>query len=326
MSALDPCEFRSIGERGVRVTRLGLGCAPLGNLFRAVDSDMARATVDAAWDAGLRLFDTAPLYGNGLSEKRVGDALRDRPRDEYVLCTKVGRVLVPDASAGGDSIFVDTPLARPVFDFTGDGVRRSIEDSLDRLGLDRIDIAHVHDPDDHLDQAISEALPALIALRDEGIIRAVGCGMNAVEPLLRIVECVDVDVVLLAGRYSLLDRSGAVDLLPRCAERGIGVIVGGVFNSGLLADPDNDSTYDYESASDELRARTQAMRSTCERFGVSLTAAAIGFAARHPAVTSVIVGARSPAEIIDDVDAASSDLPNELWDALLGGPDLNETR
>ena len=318
MSALDPCEFRSIGERDVRVTRLGLGCAPLGNLFRAVDSDTARATVDAAWDAGLRLFDTAPLYGNGLSEKRVGDALRDRPRDEYVLCTKVGRVLVPDASAGGDSIFVDTPPDRPVFDFTGDGVRRSIEDSLDRLGLDRIDIAHVHDPDDHLDQAISEALPALIALRDEGIIRAVGCGMNAVEPLLRIVECVDVDVVLLAGRYSLLDRSGAVDLLPRCAERGIGVIVGGVFNSGLLADPDNDSTYDYEPASDELRARTQAMRRTCERFGVSLTAAAIGFAARHPAVTSVIVGARSPAEIIDDVDAASTDLPNELWDALLG--------
>lgn len=326
MSALDPCEFRSIGERGVRVTRLGLGCAPLGNLFRAVDSDTARATVDAAWDAGLRLFDTAPLYGHGLSEKRVGDALRDRPRDEYVLCTKVGRVLVPDASAGGDSIFVDTPPDRPVFDFTGDGVRRSIEDSLDRLGLDRIDIAHVHDPDDHLDQAISEALPALIALRDEGIIRAVGCGMNAVEPLLRIVECVDVDVVLLAGRYSLLDRSGAVDLLPRCAERGIGVIVGGVFNSGLLADPDNDSTYDYEPASDELRARTQAMRRTCERFGVSLTAAAIGFAARHPAVTSVIVGARSPAEIIDDVDAASTNLPNELWDALLGGPDLNETR
>ncbi len=326
MTALNPREYRSIATRDVHVTRLGLGCAPLGNLYHAVDDETARATVDAAWESGMRLFDTAPLYGHGLSERRIGDALRDRPRDEYVLSTKVGRVLVPHGSADGNSIFVDTPPVRPKVDFTGDGVRRAIADSLDRLGIDRIDIVHIHDPDDHLDQAIREAFPALIALRDEGVIRAVGCGMNVTEPLTRIVECVDVDVVLLAGRYTLLDQTGAIDLLPRCVERGVGVIIGGVFNSGLLADPGDDATYDYEPASADLVARARVLRGICEDFGVSLTAAAIGFAARHEAVTSVVVGARSPTEIHDDVAAATTDLPDELWDALLAHTNLNEAR
>ena len=295
MTTIDVTTRQAIGE--CSVTRLGLGCAPLGNLFRAVDDDVAAATVDAAWDAGWRLFDTAPLYGNGLSERRVGAALRARPRNEYVLSTKVGRLLLPGAD--DDSIFADAPDLHPSFDFSSDGVRRSIEASLERLGLDRIDIVHMHDPDDHLDQAIDEAIPALVALRDEGIIGAVGCGMNVTAPLLSVVERTDVDVVLLAGRYSLLDRSGGDELLPRCAERGVAVIVGGVFNSGLLADPDTDPTYDYAPAPTPLAERARAMRDVCERFGVSLPAAAIGFALRHRSVTSVVIGARSPAEVGD---------------------------
>jgi len=312
VTTIDVTTRQAIG--GCTVTRLGLGCAPLGNLFRAVDDDTAAATVDAAWDAGWRLFDTAPLYGHGLSERRVGAALRARPRDEYVLSTKVGRLLLPGAD--DDSIFAETPDMHPAFDFSGDGARRSIEASLDRLGLDRIDIVHVHDPDDHLDQAIDEAIPALVALRDEGVIGAVGCGMNATAPLLRVVERADVDVVLLAGRYSLLDHSGGDELLPRCAERGVAVIVGGVFNSGLLADPDAEPTYDYAPAPTPLAERARSMREVCERFGVSLPAAAIGFALRHPSVTSVVIGARSPGEVGADVEAAGADIPDELWNAL----------
>lgn len=312
MTTIDVTTRRAIGD--LSVTRLGLGCAPLGNLFRALDDATAAATVDAAWDAGWRLFDTAPLYGNGLSERRVGAALRSRPRDEYVLSTKVGRLLCPGADDG--SIFVDALDLHPSFDFSGDGVRRSIETSLDRLGLDRIDIVHVHDPDDHLDQAIDEAIPALIALRDEGVIGAVGCGMNATAPLIRVVERADVDVVLLAGRYSLLDHSGGDELLPRCTERGVAVIVGGVFNSGLLADPDTDPTYDYAPAPSPLAERARSMLAVCASYGVSLPAAAIGFALRHPSVTSVVIGARSPAEVAADVEAGGADIPSDLWDSL----------
>lgn len=178
--------------------RLGLGGAPLGNLYRAVDEDTATATVDAAWDRGVRLFDTAPLYGHGLSETRLGAALARRPRDEYVLATKVGRLLVPGAEPG--TIFADLPPVRPAFDFSADGVRRSLEASLERLGTDRVDVLHVHDPEDHLDQAEAEAFPALIVLRDEGVIGAVGLGTNFPSVVARFVGRVDLDVVLLAGR------------------------------------------------------------------------------------------------------------------------------
>jgi D-threo-aldose 1-dehydrogenase len=297
------------------VTGLGLGCAPLGNLYSAVSDDDAQHTVDAAWAAGLRFFDTAPLYGNGLSETRIGAALRARPRDEYVLASKVGRLLREPFGERSPTIFAGVPPLEPVFDFSRDGVLRSIAESLQRIGTDRLDVVHVHDPDDHEQDALDGAFPALIELRDQGVIGAVGCGMNQWEMLDRFVERVDLDCVLLAGRWTLLDRSGE-QLLPHCLDRSVGVVIGGVFNSGLLADPDGSPVYDYAAAPADLIARAEAMRATCAGHGVTLVAAAIQFALRHPAVSSVVVGARTPAEIIADAAAVDVHLPDALWSEL----------
>jgi len=297
------------------VSRLGLGCAPLGNLFAPVSEADARATVDAAWQAGIRFFDTAPLYGHGLSERRLGAALRDRPRDQFVVASKVGRLLVP-ATTPPESIFIDVPAVEPVFDFSRDGTLRSIEASLERMGLDRLDIVHVHDPDDHAAEALAGAFPALCALRDQGVVGAVGCGMNQVGLLRRFVDEVDLDGVLLAGRYTLLDRAGADDLLPVCQERGIAVVLGGVFNSGILADPDRAPTFDYRPAGADLVERARTMRDLCVRRGTTLPAAALQFAMRHGAVTSVIVGARSADEVLTDATWATEGVADVLWDEL----------
>lgn len=298
------------------LSRLGLGTAPLGNLFTAVDDDTARATVDAAWDAGIRFFDTAPLYGHGLAEVRLGRALAARPRDEYVLATKVGRVLAAPDGARPDTIFRDVPEVDPVFDFGRDGVLRSIEHSLERLGVDRLDIVHVHDPDDHETEALATAFPTLIELRAEGVIGAVGCGMNQVEMLERFVDRVDLDCVPVAGRWTLLDRRAGERLLPRCAERGVDVFVGGVFNSGLLADPQPGATFDYAPAAPRLLTAARAMADTCTRAGVTLPAAAVRFALRHEAVTRVVIGARSPGEVHDDVAAASAHVLDDVFAEL----------
>lgn len=305
-----------LGRRGPEVTRVGLGCAPIGNLFRAVTDDEAHATVDAAWDVGIRFFDTAPLYGHGLAEERLGRALRDRPRDDYVLATKVGRLLQPATHPDPDNLFVDVPPVEPVFDFSRDGVLRSIESSLERIGTDRLDVVHVHDPDGREDEAIAGAFPTLIELRDQGVIGAVGCGMNQAPALERFVTEVDLDCVLLAGRYTLLDRQGGERLLPACLERGIGVVIGGVFNSGLLVRPEPDATYDYRSAPSELVERAVAMQRRCAAHGVALASAAIAFVLRHPAVATVVIGARSAAEIVDDVRDALDRVDDELLDEL----------
>jgi D-threo-aldose 1-dehydrogenase len=224
--------------RGLAVSRLGFGGASLGNLYLETPDAQARASVDAAWDGGVRYFDTAPHYGLGLSERRLGAALAGRPRADYVLSTKVGRLLVPnkaptgsDLEAGGFAVPDD--LVRR-FDFSRDGVLRSLEASLDRLGVGRVDIVYVHDPDEHMDQAIAEAIPALAELRDQGVVGAVGAGMNQWQALRRMVREADLDVVMLAGRWTLLDRSGA-PLLAACAERGVAVVAAAPYNSGLLA-------------------------------------------------------------------------------------------
>jgi len=256
--------------------RLGLGCAPLGGLYTPVSEDDARATVDAAWDAGIRFFDVAPLYGEGRSEKRLGAALADRPRDEYVLSTKVGRLIT-----GGEV----------VFDFSRDGVLRSLEESLERLGLDRVDVLLVHDPEQHMEQALDEALPAVRELREQGVVGAIGAGMNYPAELERIVRD-GVDCVLMAGRYTLLDRSG-VGLLDVCAELGVDVIAGGVFNSGILA---GGTTFNYHPAPPELLERARAVFAECARHGVSPTAAALQFPLTHPAVKRVLAGARRSEE------------------------------
>src|SRR5438105_13623816 len=264
---------------------LGLGTGPLAGLFEAVSTHAARATIDRAWEAGVRYVDTAPLYGSGLAEERLGAALASRPRDEYTISTKVGRVLGP-----GDPSphFVGAPPLGTVFDYTPDGIRRSLAGSLERLGLDRVDIVLLHDPEEHMD----ETRRAADAVR--GLAEWVGVGTNLASTALALVTLGEVEVVLLAGRYTLLDRSAETELLPLCAERGVPVLAAGVFNSGVLA---GGSTFHYETAPVEILSRRSALEATCARYDVPLPAAALQFPLRHPAVVSVVVGARSPEEI-----------------------------
>jgi D-threo-aldose 1-dehydrogenase len=308
-----------LGRTGTAVTRLSLGAAPLGNLLTAVGDEQALATVDAAWAAGVRCFDTAPHYGLGLSERRLGAALRERPRDRYTVSTKVGRLLLPVRGRVGDDLehgFAVPATHRRVWDFSADGVRRSIEDSLVRLGLDRIDIVYLHDPDDHEDEAFADGYPALERLRAEGVVGAIGAGMNQARMLDRFVRETDVDVVMLAGRYSLLDQTALPDLLPNAARRGVSVVVGGVFNSGLLADPKPGATFDYAPASADRLERALALKAVCDRFAVPLRAAAVQFPLAHPAVAAVMVGARSAAEVRDAAAMCDAGIPAGLWTAL----------
>jgi D-threo-aldose 1-dehydrogenase len=309
---------RRLGSSPVYVTELTFGGAAIGNLYMPVTDADARAGIDAAWDGGIRTFDTAPHYGLGLSERRLGVALASRPRDEYVVSTKVGRLLEPadlplDQDTEGFAVPGD--LVRR-YDYSADGVRRSLEASLERLGLDHVDIALIHDPDDHEEQAFREAYPALEKLRSEGVVQAIGAGMNQAEMLTRFVRETDIDVVLIAGRYTLLDKSAADGLLPAAAERGVSVMVGGVFNSGLLAAPAPGATYDYTMAPDSLVSRALALESVCAEYGVPLRAAAARFPLAHPAVASVLIGARNAAEIGDAISMRSLDIPATLWDAL----------
>jgi D-threo-aldose 1-dehydrogenase len=311
----------SAADTLARLSRLGFGGAVIGNLFTAVDDATARAAVDAAWESGVRYFDTAPHYGLGLSERRIGEALRERPRAEFALSTKVGRILEPAFPAPGadarDDQGFDVPAAYTRrWDFSGDGVRRSIDESLGRLGLDHIDIAYIHDPDDHVEQALDEAYPALEKLREEGVLGAIGVGMNQSAVPTRFVTETDIDVVLLAGRYTLLDQSGADDLLPAALERGVAVILGGVFNSGLLADPRAAATYDYQPAPAEILRRALEIEAVCAEFGVPLRAAALQFGFTHPAVASALVGVRDAAQVRDCAAMAGVPIPETLWRAL----------
>jgi len=313
-------ESTALGSTGVRVTRLGLGCASLGNLFRAMGDDRARATVEAAWESGIRYFDTAPHYGLGLSERRLGAALRDRPRDRFTISSKVGRLLVPnDAPSGTDLAegfdVPDTLMRR--FDFTADGVRRSLEESLRRLALDRLDVVYVHDPDEFVDVAIEQAVPALARLRDEGVIGAVGVGMNAVAPLRRFVAEADVDAIMVAGRWTLLDRS-AEELLDEAADRNVAVVAAAPFNSGLLAraDPPEDATYDYRPVPAELLETTRELAAAARASGVTLPQAALQFPLRHPAVAAVVVGAAGPEEIRTNAAHLAEPVPDDAWARL----------
>ncbi len=297
------------------MTPLGLGTAPLGNLFEVVDEATAAATIDAAWDAGIRCFDTAPQYGHGVAERRVGAALASRPRDQYVLSSKVGRLLRRTPGERPPTAFRGVPDVDPVFDMSRDGIMRALDESLERLGANRLDVVYLHDPDDHEREAFDDAFPALFELRDQGVVGKVGCGMNQPDMLQRFVDALPLDCLLLAGRWTLLDRSGGA-LLDDCARRGVEVALGGVFNSGLLARPEAGATFDYETAPPPLVAQARRLAAVCDDFGVPLPAAAMHFAARHPAVTTLLFGARSPAEVRADVGFATQPLPDDLWPAL----------
>lgn len=309
----DPIRRIRLGKTSLEVTRLGLGTAPIGNLFTPVSDDAAEGAIDAAYDAGVRLFDTAPLYGSGIAEGRLGRALQGRRRDEYALATKVGRLLRAQAPPDPTQFFTEAPPLNPVFDFSYDGVMRSVEESLERLGLDRIDILHIHDPDDHFREALTGAYPALDELRAQKVIGAVGAGMNQAEMLARFAREADFDCFLVAGRYSLLDQSAGRELLPLCAERRISVFVGGVFNSGLLA---GGTTYDYVPASDERLAQARRISEICSRHGVTVKAAALRFPLRHPGVTSVLVGARTAQEVEENIASLRTPVPDDLWEEL----------
>ncbi|QIZ34613.1 aldo/keto reductase [Saccharopolyspora sp. ASAGF58] len=311
-----------LGGSEVSVSALGFGGSVIGNLYRAVDEDTALGAVDAAWGAGIRYFDTAPHYGLGLAERRLGRALTGRPRDEFAVSTKVGRLLVPDPRGAGmqDDAGFEVPADhRRVWDFSADGVRRSLDDSLRRLGLDRIDLVLIHDPDDHWAQAVSEAYPALHELRAQGVIGAIGVGMNQWQMLERFVAETDVDAVLLAGRYTLLEQSAVDSMLPACLRRNVSVLAAGVFNGGVLATDElgPEAMYDYAPAAPELRARVARMAEVIHRHGASVPQVAIAFAAEHPAVVSVVVGARSAAEVRGNAELFDRPVPAELWGDLI---------
>jgi D-threo-aldose 1-dehydrogenase len=311
----DPAETAMLGRTGVRVSRLSLGTAALGNLYATVTEDEASRVVSGATAAGVSYLDTAPHYGAGLAERRVGAALLDVPRGAYALSTKVGRLLVPlgPGEPADRAGFVDEPRYRRVWDFTADGIRRSVEESLLRLGLDRVDVLYLHDPDDHEEDVYRTGYPALAALREQGVVGAIGAGMNQAEMLTRFVHRLDLDVVLLAGRYTLLDQSGLDGLLPACIGRGVSVVIGGPFNSGLLADPRPGARYDYAAAPDHLIHRAVALRDACARRGTPVTAAALQFPLGHPAVCSVLTGPRSVAELDANVAAFRTEVPPPLW-------------
>jgi D-threo-aldose 1-dehydrogenase len=321
-------EFRRFAPPGP----LGFGGAPLGNMFGAISEDQADATLDAAWSSGIRYFDTAPHYGAGLSEQRFGRALRQRPRDAFVLSTKVGRLLTPDPAVTTGPPPFDSGLPfRARYDYSADGALRSVEDSLQRMGLARLDVVYIHDiaEDAHgagwkdlLRQAMDGAGLALSRLRDQGVIRAWGLGVNRVEACQAALEMGDPDVFLLAGRYSLLDRSALRGLFPSCQERGVPVVIGGPFNSGLLA---GGRTFDYVDARPDIVAKRDRLLEVCGRHEVDLRAAAVRFCAAHPVVCSVIPGSRDPGRVRQNVALMQAPIPAAFWAELralgLLGPD-----
>lgn len=312
---MNPLERGRLGRTNVTVTRLSLGTAPLGGLYEAVSESQALNTVERAYELGIRYFDTAPLYGHGLAERRTGAVLRRYPRDEFALSTKVGRLLRPgEPSPHGQ--FKGTPNVVPVFDFSYDSVMRSFAESLERLRLDRVDILYIHDPDEHYEAARDGAFPALARLRDERVVGAIGAGMNQSEMLARFARETDMDCLLLAGRYTLLEQGALRELLPLCQERNIAIVIGGVFNSDLLANPRPGAHFNYEAASEELIARAQNIAQVCARWDVPLKAAALQFPMAHPAVASVLVGVRSIEHLEENLRLFEKDIPDGLWGEL----------
>jgi D-threo-aldose 1-dehydrogenase len=302
---------------------LGLGGAPLGNLFAPIAEEAAEAAIEAAWDGGIRFYDTAPLYGLGLSEHRMGRVLRRKPRGDYALCTKVGRLLDPDEAVPREQHgFVDGLPFRVRYDYSAEATLRSIEHSLARLGVARLDVVLIHDAaedphgpawHDRFAEAMDGAAPALTRLREEGVIRAWGLGVNNVEPCLMALERADPDLFLIAGRYTLLDHGALPGLLPACAARGASLVIGGPYNSGLLA---GGSTFNYAPAPAELVARRDRLSALAAEHGMELKAAALQFCAAPEVVACVIPGGRSPQEVRENARLMSQPIPRAFWDAL----------
>ncbi|MCH8207144.1 MAG: aldo/keto reductase [Chloroflexi bacterium] len=313
---MDPLDTSEIGNTGLRVTKLGLGGAPIGGTRVLVPSEEAAQIVRRALELGIRYFDTAPFYGLGRSESFYGEVLPGVDRDGFTLSTKVGRVLDPvDSPPPGP--WVNPPSLAAVFDFSRDGIVRSFEESLQRLGLDRIDVLFIHDPDDNYEQAIGEAYPTVADLRSQGLVKAIGAGMNQWQMLARFAREGDFDCFLLAGRYTLLDQSGLAELLPLCQDKGISVVLGGPYNSRVLAsDLSPSATFNYSTAPPEILERARAIKSVCDRHDVPLKAAALQFGLAHPAVAATIPGPRSLEELDENFQMVQHPIPNDLWAEL----------
>jgi len=326
MTSLPLRSFRTPGGATIAVSPLGFGTAPLGNLYAAIPEADAQATLAAAWDAGCRLFDTAPLYGFGLAETRLNHFLRGRKRESFALSTKVGRLLrlTPPETLAGRIHFFDTPSRAVVFDYSYDGVMRSVEDSLERLGADQFDILFAHDlgadthgsraaSDEKLREFLDGGMRALDELRRAGVVKAVGAGCNEWEVCEALARAADVDVFLLAGRYTLLEQEALTSFLPLCQARGIGIVVGGPFNSGILV---GGTHYNYVPAPPEILARVARIKAVCTAHGVGVASAALRFPLAHPAVISVIPGAVTPDEVRRNIEAFAAPIPDALWHDL----------
>lgn len=310
--------MRPLGRGGLTVGPLAFGSAPIGNLGREVSDAEWRGALAAAWDAGVRYYDTAPHYGLGLAERRLAEGLADR--DGFIVSTKVGRLLAPGPGDDLDDEGYAVPTTHVrVRGYTRDGVLRSLESSLDRLGLDRVDILFVHDPDEHYREALDGAFPALEELRAQGVITSYGAGMNQAEMLADFIRHTDLDVVMLAGRYTLLEQGALDDLLPLCAERDVSVVAAGVFNSGLLARarPREEVTYNYEPAPPEVLARVHRIADVLERHGTTLPVAAAQFALAHPVVATVCLGARNAEQVERNAALFDEPVPPDVWRELV---------
>jgi D-threo-aldose 1-dehydrogenase len=311
-----------VGKTSLSVPRVGIGTAPLGNMFRAHTDAEADAVLASAVALGLRYFDTAPLYGHGLAEQRVGRAVAGLPRDEVIVSTKVGRLLRADAPRDesqffeGKPFYRDVPPVGPVFDYSYDGIMTSVEESYERTGLDRFDMLLLHDPDDHLPAASTTGYRALAELRASGTTRAIGAGMNHAPAMTRLLDACDLDVLLVAGRYTLFDQEAMDELLPLCEERTASIVVGGVFNSGILIDPSPGARYNYVPASAEELARANRIKAVCARYEVALPAAALQFPFAHPRVCTVLIGFRSIGQLEQNLAWLDAPIPADLWTDL----------
>ena len=313
----------SEASAGLALGRIGLGGANLGNIFQAMSDETAWAVLEAAWESGIRYFDTAPHYGLGLAERRLGEFLRTKPRDQFVVSTKAGRLLRPSPETSDkfddEGQFVVPADVKRVWDFSADGVRRSLEESLERLGLDAVDVLFLHDPDEHvLAPSIATGVPAVVGLREEGLVRAVGIGSKSTDALLAGVRTGPLDLLMVAGRYTLLEQPAAEELIPECREQGVDIVIAGAFNSGLLStsEPGAGARYEYDTAPDDVVARAQRLAGICAEHGVELPVAALQFPLREPVVRAVVLGAAQPEHVLENVRRISQPVPDELWRAL----------
>jgi D-threo-aldose 1-dehydrogenase len=315
---MNPFDLRPLGRTGIKLTALGLGGTSIGSLYSTLSEEDAVSTVSEAYNAGVRYFDTAPFYGAGSSERRMGKGLANRARTSFVLSSKCGRVLHEDPTGAGRTYhFPHEEPMRAEFDFSHDGILRSVEDSLERLGLDAIDVLYVHDPQGHWQQVLDESYPAMDRLRREGTVKAIGAGLNFSEVCYLLLRSADFDCFLLAGRYNLLEQHPLAEFFPLCERRGVGIVIGGPLASGILATGAVPGAhYQYRPATKDVIAEVNAIERVCRGHGVPLLSAALQFPLHNPLVASVIVGARTAAETAANVAAIQREIPASLWSDL----------